>query len=141
MKIDLTRSKNLLAKKIAQNTFSAYEQLFGKADVKTNMDFMRFTQVLEHLKYIGADVCCKLQESFELLRHCEQPIVSLRNVATFLIALESIFMKSMNSTSPAHKKAAKKFGSIIEDKFCIESEQQVRKLANHFEVFIRYKEQ
>jgi hypothetical protein len=97
MKIDLTRSKNLLAKKIAQNTFTAFEELFGKADVNTTMDFNQFIQVFAHLKYIGEDECAKCQEAFELLRHSDEPIVSLRNIATFLIALESIFIKTMNS--------------------------------------------
>ena len=79
MKIDLTRSKNLLAKKIAQNKFTALEELFGKADVNTTMDFNQFIQVFAHLKYIGEDECAKCQEAFELLsRHFFQ-LSSLKN--------------------------------------------------------------
>lgn len=52
MKIDLTRSKNMLASKIARETFSTYEQLFGQAGVGTKLTRARFKEMMLHMHYV-----------------------------------------------------------------------------------------
>jgi hypothetical protein len=52
MRIDLTRSKNMLASKIARETFNTYEQLFGLAGVGTTLTRARFKEILFYMRYV-----------------------------------------------------------------------------------------
>jgi hypothetical protein len=135
MRIDLTRSKNMLASKIARETFNTYEQLFGLASVTTTLTRNRFKEILLQMHYV-LDVSEPLcDEAFDLMKVSGQDSVALRNLATFLIAVDSIFLKSMQLVGhPQHKRA---FGYMADGKFCLENEQAMKKLSDHFAPFYR----
>jgi len=95
MRIDLTRSKNMLASKIARETFNTYEQLFGLAGVGTTLNCARFKEIMLHMHYVLDTSEPLLEQAFEILKVEGDEMIALRNVATFLIAVDSIFLKSM----------------------------------------------
>jgi hypothetical protein len=135
MRIDLTRSKNMLASKIARDTFNTYEQLFGLAGVGTTLTRARFKEMLLHMHYVLDTSEPLLEQAFEILKVEGDETIALRNVATFLIAVDSIFLKSMQQVG--HPNQKRLFGHMIEGKFCFENDQAMKKLSDHFSLFYR----
>lgn len=72
-----------------------------------------------------------MDQAFEMLKSDDQT-VALRNVATFLIAVDSIFIKSMQKVGNLNQKRT--FGYMIDGKFYFENEQAMKKLSDHFSV-------
>ena len=60
-----------------------------------------------------------MDQAFEMLKSDDQT-VALRNVATFLIAVDSIFIKSMQKVGNLNQKRT--FGYMIDGKFYFENE-------------------
>ena len=85
----------MLASRLARDTFNTYEQLFGLAGVSTTLTRSRFKEMLLQMHYVldASEPLC--DEAFELLMSEEDGLVALRNLATFLIAVDSIFLPSM----------------------------------------------
>ena len=85
----------MLASKIARETFNTYEQLFGLAAVGTTLTRARFKEIMLHMHYVLDTSEPLLEQAFEILKVEGDETIALRNVATFLIAVDSIFLKSM----------------------------------------------
>ena len=143
-KVDLTRSKVILANKIASQTYQAYQQISKvKPRKETAIDRICFFRILSKLGYIrtgnDAHENSLSAEAWTLLQDGGK--VQLRNLITFFLAVDNIFLEQMGfSPYPPRVKTDKQFGFVVKSVYYFKSEQDVNALSRHYSLFNKNKQ-
>ena len=99
-----------------------------------------FKDILFKLEYINSERIAfdadLVIEAWDLLKYegDEYIYVSLTNMVTFIIAIENLFVEQMQTNHNVSKQK-RRFGYFVNDRFFVESDNEVRSMHSHFYKF------